>query len=131
VRGTFRFAGSGSFQTSSGGSGIAAIIAAVLAILALEWIAAHLWWILAGTAVLAAAAVASLWQVARKYHAPSGGHRWTAVATGAPSGPPVTARPATAIRGPREVHYHFEIDPATIAALMQKTIRTDKDNPAS
>lgn len=54
MRGEFEFSGSGTFRT--GGSGIVAVmVAAVVVILALEWIAARIWWILGGTAVLAVA----------------------------------------------------------------------------
>ena len=53
--GRFQFSGSGTFETG-GGTGITAVLAAaVVVILALEWIAARIWWILGGTAVLAVA----------------------------------------------------------------------------
>lgn len=129
MRGTFQFSGSGSFQTSGGSGILGAVIAAVAAgILVLEWVAAHLWWILGATFGIVAVIVAPLWWMAWKYRPHHGGHTWTAVAaspgrsvSGSGQQPAVGARPAAAIEGPHEVHYHFEVDPAALAEVLSRS----------
>ena len=127
MRGTWQ--GSGTWQTAGGGHGDGLIAVAVVAVLVLEWVAAHVWWILAGTGGAAVLVVTPLWLMARKYRAGAGGHTWTAVATAADDRPAVAAKPATALQRPREVHYHLHGVDAAAAAELLAARRDEGRNP--
>lgn len=103
MKGDFEFSGSGTFSTSAGPWGAVLIVVAVIVILVLEWIAAHIWWILGGTVGGAAVVVTPLWLMARRY-------RRAPVSPWVPVGGsqvPLTESGRPAVGAPREIHYHF------------------------
>jgi len=119
VKGTWQ--GSGTWQTSGPGAGpVLAVAAAVAALAILEWLLARLWWLLAGTAVLAAAGIAGYLALLR----------WAARHDTRPGAAPVDrAVPAavrsqvTAITPPaieNHVHYHVHVGDEASASIIRQ-----------
>jgi hypothetical protein len=107
VRGEFEFSGSGTFRTGGGARIVAAMVAAVAAVVAVEWIAARIWWILGGTALLAVLVVLGLRRVIRwqeRREAAYGARRPAIRQAPADSGVAATVRPAVA--APVHLHFH-------------------------
>jgi hypothetical protein len=113
ARGTWQ--GSGTWQTSGPGLGPLAAAAgiAVVVIGALEWLLARIWWLIGGTAVLAAAAIAAYIALARwtdRREARFADRRRTELAAQAAAELPHRPRPAAVEAAPQPPaivnHYH-------------------------
>lgn len=120
MKGDFEFSGSGTFSTGSGSRGAVLIAAAVIAVLVIEWVTAHIWWILGGTGVLAVAVILALrWLVRRQQRREAAYGEQRAAIRCASAG----EIPATASRTLPPVHLHFHgMTPGEAAEVVRRQI---------